>query len=678
MNNPLLEQTTLPEFNKIKPKHILPALEATLENNRKTLKKLLRKKTHTWENFIEPLERLDIALQDVWAPVEHINAVVNSPSLRKAYNKVLPLLVQYQIELSHNSKLFQAIKKFSESDEFKTLKPVQKRLIKHALRDFKLSGIELSGKKKQRFAAIQQQLTALTTQFSENVLDCTNSWTHSVSRKAKLAGLPEFVIQTAKQRAQQKGQRGWLLSLDFPTYYSVMQYAEDSALRKTFYEAYATRASDQGPHNSKYDNSGIMLNILKLREELAQLLDFKNFAELSIATKMAKQTKQVLQFLEDLAKRAKPQAEKELKALARFAKKQFQVEQLNPWDMAYYSEKLKQHRYQVSAEQLRPYFPEPIVKQGLFDIANRLYEIKVEALPECKLWHEDAKAYLIKDKKDQAIAYFFTDLYARPNKRGGAWMGECRVRHMTEDGELQLPVAFLTCNFSQPTGDQPCLMTHDEVITLFHEFGHCLHHLLTQATYPSFSGINGVPWDAVELPSQFMENWCWEEAAIKLISSHHETQKQLPKSLLNKMLKAKNFQSALGMVRQLEFSLFDFRLHCQQTNDDPDFIQNLLDAVRAEVAVIQAPEFNRFQHSFSHIFAGGYAAGYYSYKWAEVLSSDAFSLFEEKGIFDKATGKAFLKNILQRGGEADIDKLYKKFRGRDATIDALLRHSGIE
>ncbi len=677
MDNPLLDSTTLPLFKKIKPKHVLPALETVLDHNRKALKKILRQKEYTWDNLIDPLERLDVELQDIWAPVEHLNAVVNSASLRKVYNKALPLLVQYQIELSHNKKLYQAIKQLAESTKFKKLTAVQKRLIEHALRDLKLSGIELSGKKKQRFAEIQQALTSLTTKFEENLLDCTNTWNHAVSRKAKLAGLPEFVIETAKQRAQQQGQRGWMLGLDFPTYYSVMQYADDEKLRKTFYEAYATRASDQGSHNHKLDNSTVMVEILKLREELAHLLSFKNFAELSLATKMAKNIKQVLSFLEDLAKRAKPQAQKELQALKRFAKQHYQVAKLNAWDIAYYSEKLKQYRYRLSAEELRPYFPEPFIKQGLFEIAKRLYHIHIEPLPKASTWHPDVKAYVIKDKKSQPIAYFYTDLYARPNKRGGAWMGECRVRHIKANGELQLPVAFLTCNFSQPSGDQPCLMTHDEVVTLFHEFGHCLHHLLTKATYPAVSGINGVPWDAVELPSQFMENWCWQEEAIKLISSHHLTKKKLPKALLNKMIKAKNFHSALMMLRQLEFSLFDFRLHCQTAQETPVFIQQLLDTVRAEVAVIQTPEFNRFQHSFSHIFAGGYAAGYYSYKWAEVLSSDAFSLFEEKGIFDEHSGKTFLKHILQRGGEADIAKLYKKFRGREATIDALLRHNGI-
>src|SRR3990167_9037950 len=636
-NNPLLEHTTLPLFKQIEPKHIKPALEAILADNRKQLQQLL-----------------------------------------KIYNQCQPLLIQYHIEFSHNKKFYAVIKQIAASPDFKKLSLAQKKAIQNSLRDFKLAGAELTGKNKKRFAELQQQLTKLSTKFEENVLDVTNAWFLHLKQKNKLTGLPALILQTAKAKANQKKLTGWLFTLDIPTYMAVMSYAEDRNLRKTFYEAYTTRASDQGPHNKKWDNSKVMLKILDTRLELAKLLGFKNYAELSLITKIASSSHEVITFLNDLVKRAKPQALLELKTLERFAKKQYQVDKLEAWDINFYAEKLKLHQFNISDEQLRPYFPESIVMQGLFTIVSRLYGLHITEIKNCASWHPSVRLYQITDANQKLIAYFYTDLYARSNKRGGALMAECRTYLQHADSSKQIPAVFLTCNFSQPVGDNPCLMTHDEVTTLFHEFGHCLHHLLSTVPVAAVSGINGVSWDAVEQPSQFMENWCWEQEALTLISKHYQTQKSLPHALLKKLISAKNFHSALMMLRQLEFSLFDFELHCHYKSNHPNQIQSLLDKIREQIAVITPPVFNRFQHSFSHIFAGGYAAGYYSYKWAEVLSSDAYSRFEEEGIFNPETGKSFKENILQRGGEADAMELFKKFRGRAPKIDSLLRHNGIK
>jgi oligopeptidase A len=678
MTNSLLQETTLPPFKKIKNSHILPALKQQLAENQKLINKLLRQKSFTWDNLMAPLEEADCKLGNLWSPVSHLNSVMDTPKLRKIYNQCIPLLTQHHIAISQNKQLYNAIKQIKASTDFKKLKPVQKRIINNNLRDFELSGIHFTGKKKKRFAEIQEQLVQLTTKFSENVLDATHAWSFHAKRKAQLAGLPPHTIALAKEKAKAAKQTGWLLGLDFPTYYAVMQFAEQQSLRKIFYEAYCTRASDQGPHHKKFNNSQIMQEIMLLRSELATMLGFKNFSELSLATKMAKNTKQVLNFLNDLVDKSKPQAEKELNALQRFAKKEFGITELQPWDFAFYSEKLRMKKFKISEEELRPYFPASTVMSGLFEVVKRLYNLRIEVIQEAEVWHDDVNCFAIYNKQNRLIAYFYTDLYARQGKRGGAWMDECRVRRIKADGELQLPVAYLTCNFTPPVGKQQSLLTHDEVVTLFHEFGHCLHHMLTEINYAEVSGINEVPWDAVELPSQLMENWCYQAEVIPLISKHFETGKPLPKRMLKQLLAAKNFQSALGMLRQLEFSLFDFELHCDfDSSKDQQQIQNILTAVRQRVAVLNPPIFNRFQNSFSHIFAGGYAAGYYSYKWAEVLSSDVFACFEEEGIFNQETAQRFLKSFLSKGGSIDAAKGFKKFRGREPKVDNLLRHCGI-
>jgi oligopeptidase A len=550
-------------------------------------------------------------------------------------------------------------------------------VIDNAVRDFRLSGVELSQTDRDKFKQISQQLTELTAKFEENLMDATHAWKKHITDETLLAGLPESTIAMAEQFAKRDGLDGWLFTLDFPSYMPVMSYADNRELREEMYTAFATKASDQGPNAGKWNNTEVMEGILKLRHELAQLIGFNNHAERSLATKMAQSPQQVLDFLNDLAQRSKPIAEKEFAELKAYAKEQGHEGDLQSWDVTYFAEKLRQQRYSISQEELKPYFPENKVVLGLFAVVNRLYGLEIKERHDIDVWHKDVRFFDIFDSEGELRGQFYLDLYARNHKRGGAWMDECLVRRQTENG-IQTPVAFLTCNFSEPVGDKPALFTHDEVTTLFHEFGHGLHHMLTKIDYAAVSGINGVAWDAVELPSQFMENWCWEREALDLISGHYETGEVLPQDLFDKMIAARNFQSAMMMVRQLEFSLFDFRLHLEFDPEDPsNQVDKILNEVRDQVAVVKAPSFNRFAHSFSHIFAGGYAAGYYSYKWAEVLSADAFSKFEENGIFDRDTGIEFLQAILEKGGSKEPMELFVDFRGREPEIDALLRHSGI-
>lgn len=545
------------------------------------------------------------------------------------------------------------------------------------MRDFKLSGIALPDEKKKRYGEIVTKLSELGSKFSNNLLDATHAFSITITDESELSGLPESVKEAAKALAAEQDKQGWLFTLDFPSYLPVMMYADNGALREEIYRAFVTRASEQGPNAGEFDNSKIMADILALRHELAQLLDFDNFAQKSLATKMANSTDEVLGFLNDLAAKSKPQGVEEMAALEAFAKETFGITTLAPWDLPYYSEKLKQQRYAISDELLRPYFPENRVVSGLFTVVSKLFNVTIEQRDDIDTWHKDVSYYDIKDSTGSIRGSFYLDLYARAKKRGGAWMDECVSRRKTLDNSIQLPVAYLTCNFNKPVGDKPALFTHDEVVTLFHEFGHGIHHMLTQVDEGAVSGISGVPWDAVELPSQFLENWCYEPEALAFISGHYETGEALPQELLDKMLAAKNFQSALQMLRQLEFSLFDFNMHTNYNPDVGDEIQAVLDQVRAQYAVVKAPDFNRFQHSFGHIFGGGYAAGYYSYKWVEVLSADAFSRFEEEGIFNTDTGASFLHNILEKGGSEEPAELFKAFRGREPQIDALLRHSGI-
>jgi len=587
------------------------------------------------------------------------------------------LLSEYHTELGQHRGLYRAYEKLANSEIFSSYSTAQKTVVENALRDFRLSGIDLSGDNQQRFKQINKQLSELSATFSDNVLDATQHWKKHVNDEAILAGLPPSTLALAQQSAQQANKTGWLLSLDFPLYFPVMTYANNRELRKEIYAAYVTRASELGPDSGKWDNSDLMRQILALRHEKAQLLGFENYAEYSLATKMADSCDQVLDFLKDLAKRSRPLAEEELNTVQQFARQLDNIEPLEPWDITYYNEKLRQEKYDITQEELKPFFPEQQVLQGMFAVANKLYGITIEQQHDFDSWHEDVKLFVISDTDAHIRGKFFLDLYARPKKRGGAWMDDCVCRRKVDD-KIQLPVAFLVCNFSPPVGDEPALFTHQEVTTLFHEFGHGLQHMLTQIDHLDVSGINGVAWDAVELPSQFMENWCWDKQALSMIARHYQTNEGLPAEMFDKMLAAKNFQCGMMMLRQLEFSLFDFRMHHEFDPHNGQTIQEILDNVRESVAVVQAADYNRFQHSFSHIFAGGYAAGYFSYKWAEVLSADAFSSFEETDIFDHDTGQSFLHHILEKGGSQKAMDLFVAFRGRPPKINALLRHNGIQ
>jgi oligopeptidase A len=677
MTNPLLEITELPQFSKIKAEHVVPAIEQLLDQARQTIATQLQNGApYTWQSLVEPIEAAEDRLNKAWSPVSHMNAVINSDDMREAYNACLPKLSEYATETGQNLELYQAYKSIHDSAEFASLDRGQQKMINNALRDFHLSGVDLAADKQARYKEISQQLSKLASQFEENLMDATNAWQKVITDVEQLKGLPESALAQAKQSAEAEGKEGWLISLQFPSYLAVMTYADNRELRREHYQAYSTRASDQSPDADKWDNSEAMEQILALRHEKAQLLGFNNYAEYSLATKMADSTDTVVNFLDDLAEKSLGQAQRDLDELRQFAASEHGLEDLQAWDIGYYSEKMRQHFYQLSQEQVKAYFPVSRVLPGLFAIVEKLYGLQISPITEFDSWHPDAHFYQIIDKDQQPRGRFYLDLYARAKTRGGAWMDDCVGRKKTADG-IQHPVAYLVCNFTPPTGDQPALLTHDEVETLFHEFGHGLHHMLTQIDHLGVSGINGVEWDAVELPSQFMENWCWEKEALALISGHYQTGEALPDQLFAKMLAAKNFQAGMMMVRQLEFSLFDFKIHQDYDPAQGGRIYQTLQSIRDRVAVVKPPSFNRFAHSFSHIFAGGYAAGYYSYKWAEVLSADAFSLFEENGIFDRATGEAFLHNVLEQGGSSEAMSLFKNFRGREPKIDALLRHNGI-
>ena len=677
MNNPLLSNNTLPLFSEIKPEHIVPAIDKLLAEARATVDTHLKATDqYNWENLIEPIENTEDKLNKAWSPVSHMNSVVNSEPLREAYNDCLPMLSDYSTEMGQNEALFKAYQAIAQSADFQSHDKAQQKIIANALRDFKLSGIDLEPAKKQRYKEISQELSQLTSRFEENLMDATNAWSKLITDSDELAGLPKSALEQAKQTAKANEQIGWMITLQFPSFQAVMTYADSRALRREHYEAFVTRASDVGPHAGRWDNSQIMERILALRHEKARLLGYDNYAELSLTTKMADSPDQVIGFLEDLADKSWRQARKDLFELREFAAQYFGLKDLQPWDVGYYSEKMRQHFYQLSQEEVKTYFPIDRVLPGLFAIVEKLYGLNISEIDNFDSWHADVRFYQIHDRDGYLRGQFYTDLYARPKKRGGAWMDVC-VSRKKHQGEIQTPVAYLTCNFTPPAGDEPALLTHDEVTTLFHEFGHGLHHMLTKVDHLGVSGINGVEWDAVELPSQFMENWCWEREALELISGHYQTGEKLPDSLFDKMLDAKNFQSGMLMVRQLEFSLFDLRIHREFDPAKGGRIYEILEQVRKQVAVVTPPAFNRFAHSFSHIFAGGYAAGYYSYKWAEVLSSDAFSMFEEHGIFNETIGHAFLTNILEQGGSDDAMELFIQFRGREPEIDALLRHNGI-
>lgn len=680
MSNPLLKikNASIPTFKKVEPKHIESTIKQLLKENRLQLKKLLRQKKYTWENLMTPLEESSDQLHKTWGIVSHLNNVVNSKPLRKIYNSCLPKLSAYFSEISHNKKLYHAIQYIANSKEYRHLDIAQKKIINDDLRDFKLSGVTLSPNKKKLFAKLQRQQTELGAKFSENVLDATQSWTKLITEKSQLSGLPEYAINAAKELATQHKSEGWMFTLEFPSYLAIMMYADSSMLRQEFYTAYTTRASDQGSNAHRFDNSKIIERILTIRLQLGKLLNFKNFAEYALTTRMAKKPKMVISFLNKLAKYAKPKALQELKELAIFAKKKYGIDNLSPWDVGYYSEKLIQEKFSISQEMLRPYFPELQVLDGLFALINRLYGIKIKPA-NTDVWHQDVKFFNLYDAKNMLQGSLYIDLYARPNKRGGAWMDSFCSRRKCSDNSIQLPVAYVICNFSRPLDKKPALFTHDEVNTLFHEFGHALQHLLTKIDYSGVSGINGIPSDAIEIASQFMENWCWEKPVLKKIAKHYKTGKPLPNKLFSNMLKAKNFQSGMQTMRQLEFALFDMRLHVEFSPKNKNHVEKILEDVRKTTATIPVPKFNRFQNGFTHVFADGssYAAGYYSYKWSEVLSSDAFAKFLEDGIFNKKTSAAFLHNILEPGGSVEPMTLFKRFRGRAPKIDALLKQDGI-
>ncbi|GAP76542.1 oligopeptidase A [Pseudoalteromonas sp. SW0106-04] len=677
MTNPLIGLEGLPPFSKIKPEHVVPAVEHGIEQCKETIEQVLAGKDFTWQGLVMPLEEADDKLSRLFSPVSHMHSVVNSQALREVYDQVLPKLSEYSTYVGQHQGLFDAYTALAQSDEYAQLSKPQQKVIDNALRDFKLSGIALNASDKKRYGEISSRLSELAAKFGNNVMDATLAWQKHITDEQQLAGLPESAKALAAQTAQSKELEGWLFTLDIPSYLPIMTHADNRELRQEAYTAFVTRASDQGPNAGEYDNSAIMDEELALRHELAQLLGFENYAQMSLATKMADSTEQVFGFLNDLAEKSRPQAQKELEELCAYAKEKHDIDQLEAWDYAYYSEKLKQEKYAISDEQLRPYFPEDKVLSGLFKTVEQLFGVRVEEQQDIDTYHDDVRFFAIYDGNNTLRGRFYLDLYAREHKRGGAWMDDCMGRKVRLGGQLQTPVAYLVCNFNRPIGDKPALFTHDEVVTLFHEFGHGLHHMLTQVDAAAVAGINGVAWDAVELPSQFLENWCYEKEALAFISGHYESGEPLPQELLSKLLAAKNYQSAMQMVRQLEFSLFDFHIHADYNPTAGSEIQIILDKVRQQVAVIQPPSFNRFQHGFAHIFAGGYSAGYYSYKWAEVLSADAFSKFEEEGIFNSDTGHAFLTNILEKGGSEEPAVLFERFRGRAPTVDALLRHSGI-
>ena len=673
--NPLLDISKLPLFSQIKPEHITPALDVVLHDNRAWLAQTLDSETRfTWNNLVAPMNEAGNRLDRMWSPVSHMNAVVNTDDLRKAYNDNLSRLSDYHTEMGQNAKLYQAMQSIRAHET--GLDAAQQKSLDDSLLGFTLSGVGLPDAQKERFREISQELSQLTSRFSDNVLDATNAWTKQILDVNELAGLPESALEMAAQTAKQRDMEGWVITLQFPSYFPVMTYADNRELRAEVYRAYTTRASELGA-NAEWDNSQVMRDILRLRQEEAALLGYANFAELSLATKMAESPQQVLDFLEDLARKSKAFAVTEFAEIQTFAREQLGLDDVQAWDVGYVSEKMKQARFDFSEEDLKPYFPAARVISGLFTLVEKLFGVRIEQQTgHIDLWHKDVRFYLVYDRTDTVQACFYLDLYARQHKRGGAWMSDFCGRFRRADG-LQIPVAFMTCNSSAPVGDKPALFTHDEVVTLFHEFGHGLHHMLTQVDYPDVAGINGVEWDAVELPSQFMENWCWERSVLDMIAAHWDTGEPLPEALFQKMQAARHFQTAMATVRQLEFALFDMKLHLDPQAAEPGKVEAIRREVLEQVAVIQPPAFNRMPNSFTHVFAGGYAAGYYSYKWAEVLSADAFARFEEEGLFNSGVGEAFLKEVLQVGGSRKAMESFVAFRGRKPSVDALLRHNGL-
>ena len=678
-NNPLLtllDTGELPDFSTIAPEHAETAVDQVIGEARQAVDRAIAEAVDpSWENLVAPLETAEDRISRAFSPVSHLHSVVDSPAWREAYQACLPKLTAFSSELGQNTALFEAVQRLRDSATFENLNAAQQRVANDMRRDFRLAGVALDADAKARFAEISQRLSELSTAFQQNLLDATQVWRKQITDETRLAGLPDSARALLAQNAANKDLDGWLITLDAPSFIAVLTHADDRELRADIYEAFSSRASEVGPNAGEYDNSAIMDEILALRFEAAGLLGFDNYAEKSLAKKMADSPDQIEAFLLDLAERSRAPARKELAELEALAAANG-IDELQAWDVGYYGEKLKEQRYDYSAEDLRPYFQAPQVIDGLFKVVEKLYDIRIRALDDVSTWNDDVTVYEIRDADDTRRGVFYLDPYAREGKRGGAWMDGFQTRRATANG-VQLPVAFLTCNFSPPIGDDPALLTHDEVTTLFHEFGHGLHHMLTRVDYGPISGIAGVEWDAVELPSQFMENWCWERESLDLFAAHYQTGEALPQDLFDKLHASRNHMAGWQMLRQVEISLFDLRLHRDYDPQRGAAVLDTLAAVRAEVALLQPPASNRFPHSFMHIFAGGYAAGYYSYKWAEVLSADAFSAFEESSLFDAETGRRFLAEILERGATRDALDSFVAFRGREPSIDALLRHSGL-
>lgn len=671
MYNPLLQASGLPKFSEIRAAHVEPALRKTLEQNRADLESILGANGEpSFSDSILPLEELRDRLHRTWAPVSHLHGVLTSSELRDAYNICLPLLARYETEMAQDRRLFALYQKVSAGLEGTANGPEQ-NLLDHALRDFRLAGVDLPAEKKARFKAVIEELTQLQAKFEQNLRDAMAAWSWHETRRERLAGIPETVLASAAEAASAEGKQGWLLHLNQPTYVAVITHAENRDLRFEFYRAWATRASDEGPNLGQFDNSETMDRILALRAEEAALVGYENFAAYSLATKMAGSGEEVRGFLQQLLDESRSIACSELADLEQFA-----GIELEAWDIDYYSEKLRHDRFSISDEDLRPYFPLSKVLEGLFFATNKLFGITAERDNNVDTWRSDVQFFKLLDANGSEIGAFFLDLFTHQNKRAGAWMDECIIRKHIGD-RLQTPVAHLVCNFTLPTNDAPALLTHDEVVTLFHEFGHTLHHLLTRMDYPSVSGINGVPWDAVELPSQFMENFAWDPRVVIALSSHHVTGEALPEELLERLQESRTFQAGMQMLRQLEFALFDWRIHAEYSDETGGRISEILEEVREQVAVVRYPPFNRLAHGFAHVFGGGYAAGYYSYKWAEVLAADAFAAFEGDDLFNPDVATAFRQQILEVGGGTDISEAYRAFRGRAPDVEALLVRSGI-
>ncbi|MEO8716833.1 MAG: M3 family metallopeptidase [Burkholderiales bacterium] len=668
-DNPLLEFSGLPRYADVRPAHVAPAIDLLLAEARAAAARA-EQAPLAWETFVEPLEDASERLGRAWGLVSHLHAVLDNPELRAAYNENLPKLTQFWTELGHNEALFAKYRALRESPAYAALAPARQRIVDNALRDFRLGGAELAAQVKPRYAQIQDELARLGAKFSENLLDATNAFTLVIEDAARLAGIPADVLQAAKQ----DGAPGWKFTLHMPSYLPVMQYAEDRTLREAMYRASATRAAEFG--KPELDNTPLIARILPLRREAARLLGYPSYAELSLVPKMAESPAQVIEFLEDLARRARPHAERDLEELQAFARDELRLSRLEAWDLSFASERLRQRRYAFSDQEVKQYFPEDAVLAGLFRLVQTLYGVRI-APASAPLWHDEARFFDVRDARGALVGQFYMDLYARETKRGGAWMDDAVSRRRRGDS-VQAPIARLVCNFSRPVGGKPALFTHDEVLTLFHEFGHGLHHLLTRIDDLGVSGINGVEWDAVELPSQFMENFCWEWDVLRHMTRHVDTGAPLPRALYDKMLAAKNFQSGLAMLRQIEFAVFDMRLHWDFEPEAQRTVLDLLSEVRARIAVLVPPEWNRFPNSFSHIFAGGYAAGYYSYKWAEVLSADAYGAFEEASdVLDASTGARFRDEVLAVGGSRPAADSFRAFRGREPSVEALLRHNGM-